>query len=188
MKKLANLCQIVTLRGPLSLPLLDLNDLAETKEMQLVQSLLAKPDATQNQLVRELYGQNTPAHVEAFWQLRTRLQAKLLNHLYFLDQADARYPVERRYDMALWQMLHQASVLQAEGEYPMAEQRLRRGPAPGRAGRLRASRRAGRPAAAQPLRQPAPARQVRAGRPPLRRAKPTPAGRRRSRGAAHGGA
>ena len=126
MKKLANLCQIVTLRSPLSLPLLDVRDWGDTKEMQLVQSLLSRPDATQHQLVRELYGQHTPAHLEAFWQLRARLQAKLLNHLYFLDHTDARYPVERRYDMALWQMLHQAGVLQSEGEYLMAEQRLRR--------------------------------------------------------------
>lgn len=126
MKELANLCHIVTSRGLANIPLLDLAGNGTTKEMQLVSRLLQSPDTTQSQLIRDLYGQSTPANVAAFWQLRARLQAKLLNHLYFLDHQDARYPVARRYEMAIWQMLHQASVLQAEGEYELATQRLRR--------------------------------------------------------------
>ena len=126
MRELANLCRIVTSRGLANIPLLDLEGVAPTKEMQLVSKLLQFPDATQHHLVRDIYGQSTPANVAAFWQLRARLQAKLLNHLYFLDHSDPRHLVGRRFEMALWQMLHQASVLQAEGEHTLAKQRLRR--------------------------------------------------------------
>ena len=126
MKELANLCRIVTSRGLGNISLLDVDLAVPTKEMQLVGKLLQTPDITQNQLVRELYGQSSAANMAAFWQLRARLQGKLLNHLYFLDHSDPRYPVGRRHEMAIWQMLHQATVLQAEGEYALATQRLRR--------------------------------------------------------------
>ncbi len=126
MKEFANLCRIVTSRGLSSIPLLDLDPAATTKEMQLVNTLLRNPETTQHQLVKELYGASTAANMAAFWQLRARLQGKLLNHLYFLDHDDPRYPVGRRHEMAIWQMLHQATVLQAEGEYTLATQRLRR--------------------------------------------------------------
>ena len=126
MNELADLAHIIHSRGQANLPLLDFESAAEAKEWQLIQALATNPDVSQNKLIREIYGEINEANTEAFWQLRTRLQSKLLNHLYFLDNSDPRHLVSRRYEMAVLQILHQAVVLVEEGENNLAIQRLRR--------------------------------------------------------------
>ena len=125
-RELADLARIVTSRGLANFPLMDLDSEIPTKENQLIVALRLNPAATKSQLIREVYGANTAASKEAFWQLCARVLGKLLNHLYFLDHTDKRHLVSRRYEMAVLDMLHQAIVLVEEGESRLAVQRLRR--------------------------------------------------------------
>lgn len=127
MNNLVQLARIVTSRGLTRLPLLRLEGGGDTKEKQLMQTLVETPDATQSTLVQRIYGSNTPATVEAYYQLRSRLQVKLLNHLYFLDFSDARHLVGRRCELSILSSVHQATVLIEEGEFALAEHMLTRG-------------------------------------------------------------
>jgi hypothetical protein len=106
--------------------LLDLSSSQDTKELQLLRILSNEKELTERQLTKDIYGAFTPAALAAFQQLKARLQAKLLNHLFFLDHTDPRHLVTRRYEMAVLHLLHQATALTMEGEYGLAEQRLRR--------------------------------------------------------------
>jgi hypothetical protein len=126
MKEIANLSRIATSRRLSSFPLLDLSAESPGKEGQLVAALVRAPGLTQHQLVREIYGSTSASHMAAFRKLRSRVQAKLLNHLYFLDHSDPRLIVTRRYEMELMDLFHQVTVLQAEGEYLLAERLLRK--------------------------------------------------------------
>lgn len=126
MNRLVNLARIITSRTLPSLPLLNLADEEGTKEMRLVTELVSNADASLNQLVRSIYGRNTKGNIAAFHQLSTRVQSKLLNHLFFLDHSDRRLLVSRRHEMNVLSLTHQASVLMAEGEYMLAEHLLRR--------------------------------------------------------------
>jgi hypothetical protein len=126
MKEIADLARIVTSRRLAHAPLLDLDDKNPNKEIQLVTSLLSNPASTQHQLVREIYSRTNTANTTAFRKLRSRVQAKLLNHLYFLDHSDARLIVSRRFEMELLELFHQLSALHAEGDYGLSERLLRK--------------------------------------------------------------
>ena len=125
MNEIAKLAAIVTSRGMANMPILDLNDKRPTKEMKLI-ALVKNPELTQNQLVKSIYGKVTPSNTTAFYQLRSRVTAKLLNHLYFLDHSDPRHLVSRRHELNILAILHQATVLMAEADHEFAELRLRR--------------------------------------------------------------
>src|SRR6476661_3331832 len=126
MKEIADLARIVTLRRLAGPPILDLDSPAESKENLLVAAMVRTTGATQLQLVREVYGRNSAANTGAFRKLRSRVQAKLLNHLYFLDHSDSRHLVSRRYEMEVLSLFHQVSALHAEGEYVLATRLLRK--------------------------------------------------------------
>ena len=126
MKELANLSRIVTSRCLQTFPLLDLAEGHDTKEALLVAKLVDRPDITKNQLIREIYGRTSPASTDAFRKLHSRVQAKLLNHLYFLDHSDERHMVARRHEQELLELFHQLNALHAEGEYVLAERLLRK--------------------------------------------------------------
>ncbi|RYU76423.1 hypothetical protein [Hymenobacter persicinus] len=96
------------------------------KDYRLIQLLEAEPDITQLQLTKGLYGKTNAQSQISFRKLKSRVQQKLLNHLYFLDQADPRHLVSRRYELQCIGLYHQVSVLYGEGEYSLAEQLLRK--------------------------------------------------------------
>lgn len=126
MKDLANLARIVTSRSLSSVPILDLQGGKSNKETQLVATLLETPGASQHQLVKTLYGKTTTPNVRAMQKLQSRVQAKLLNHLYFLDHSDPRHLVSRRYQLECLDLLHKANILLAEGDYSLTERLLLR--------------------------------------------------------------
>lgn len=89
-------------------------------------TLVANPDATVNQIVKQLYGTNSVGNRAALRQLRARVQDKLLNHLFFLDHSDERLLVSRRYEVDCLDLLHKVTILYLEGEYTLSERLLRR--------------------------------------------------------------
>lgn len=122
MKELINLARIVTDRRLKVLPLLDFAARHTTnKEMALVQLLTAEQALTQQQTLKSLYGATDAASQTAFRKLKSRVQQKLLNHLFFLDDTDPRHPISRRYEHQVLNLYYQISTLYAEGELGAAE-------------------------------------------------------------------
>ncbi|WP_345238064.1 hypothetical protein [Hymenobacter saemangeumensis] len=105
---------------------MNLDEAKPSKEVQLVNALVKTTGVTQQQLVRELYGSTGSANAVAFRKLRSRVQTKLLNHLFFLDHSDPRHIVTRRYEMQVLGLFHQVSALYAEGEYVLSARLLRK--------------------------------------------------------------
>jgi len=127
MNELATLVRIVTDRRLAVLPFLDFSDKRSlNKDLQLVKLLEQDQVVTQNQLIKSLYGKTDAKTQTTFRKLKSRVQQKLLNHLYFLDQSDPRHIVSRRYDLYCLGLLHQAKILLGEGEYPLAEKLFRK--------------------------------------------------------------
>lgn len=126
MKELKNLARIVTSRKLAFPPLLDFEVGDKMKENRLVTALIEGDEPTRTQLVRNLYSQVTPGNEASFRKLHSRVMSKLLNNLYFLDHTDARHIVSRRYELECLDLLHKASILYAEGEYPLTTRLLLR--------------------------------------------------------------
>ena len=126
MDELNNLIRIVTDRRLSILPIFDFDDESSNKENMLVSLLEKQPDSTSLQLVKLLYGKVTPANQISFRKLKSRVQQKLLNNLYFLDHDDPRFPVARKYDIQCVQLFQQANVLRLEGEYAVSERIMRK--------------------------------------------------------------
>lgn len=91
-----------------------------------MQAIVAKPDMSVAQLTRTLYSNSAAASQTAMRKLRTRVQDKLLNHLFFLDYTDTRLLVSRRHELECLDLLHKATILFLEGEYQLSERLLRR--------------------------------------------------------------
>jgi hypothetical protein len=127
MDELINLARIVTDRRLKVLPLLDFNARhGVNKEMTLVNLSVDNQSRSQQQTVKELYGKNDSPSQTAFRKLKSRVQQKLLNHLFFLDESDPRHPVSRRYEQQCLSLYYQISTLQAEGEFIIAERLARK--------------------------------------------------------------
>ena len=127
MEELINLVRIVTDRRLAVLPFLDFSDKHSTnKDLQLVRLLESGTSVTQHQLVKGIYGKTDAKTQTTFRKLKSRVQQKLLNHLYFLDQTDPRHLVSRQYEQQCLGLLHQAKILSSEGEYRMAEKLFRK--------------------------------------------------------------
>ncbi|GAB3228670.1 hypothetical protein GCM10027346_13470 [Hymenobacter seoulensis] len=127
MDELATLVKIVTDRRLAVLPFLDFSARKATnKDLQLVRMLEQEPGITQNKLIKTLYGNTEAKNQTAFRQLKSRVQQKLLNHLYFLDHTDIRHMVARRHEQHCLGLLHQARILTGEGEYKLAEKLYRK--------------------------------------------------------------
>ncbi|MCC2546834.1 hypothetical protein LJY25_10295 [Hymenobacter sp. BT175] len=108
-----------------TLPLVDFNIKAANKELQLLNLLKEDDTSTQNQISKQLYNKKQGDSV-AFRKLKSRVEHKLLNHLYFLDHTDPRHSVSRRFELQCLELFHQSSVLQWESEYSLAERLLRK--------------------------------------------------------------
>lgn len=122
MDELTHLARIVTDRRLRALPLLDFGPKqANNKELALVQILVSKQVKSQKQIITSLYGVHDDASETAFRKLKSRVQQKLLNHLFFLDDSDPRHPVSRRHEQQCLSLYYQVSTLYAEGEYYNAE-------------------------------------------------------------------
>ncbi|RIY05343.1 hypothetical protein D0T11_20575 [Hymenobacter rubripertinctus] len=76
--------------------------------------------------MKGIYGNSDAKTQTNFRKLKSRVQQKLLNHLYFLDQTDTRHLVSRQYEQQCLGLLHQAKILSSEGEYRMAEKLFRK--------------------------------------------------------------
>ncbi|WP_156176423.1 hypothetical protein [Hymenobacter terrenus] len=126
MKDIANLVRIVTSRSVSSVPILDLHSGKSNKENKFITALLDIPEATQLQIVKAIYGKANTPNVRAMQRLQSRVQAKLLNQLYFLDHSDPRHLVSRRHQLECLDLLHKVSILFAEGEYTLTERLLQR--------------------------------------------------------------
>ena len=126
MNDIVALAQIVTSRRQTSLPIIDLDQALGSRESQLVDLLLTGAALTQVQTAKALYGQATSANIVALKRLKSRVQAKLLNHLYFLDHSDPLSLVSRRYQMACLDLLHKGTALYTEGDYVLSQRLLRR--------------------------------------------------------------
>lgn len=124
--EVANLVRIVTSRAMAVTPMLDLRSKQAGKERAFVENLLRAPEATQLQLAKTVYGRATPANLQALQKLQSRVQAKLLNQLYFLDHSDQRHLVSRRYELECLDLLHKVSILYAERDFKLAERLLQR--------------------------------------------------------------
>jgi hypothetical protein len=128
MDELINLARIVTDRKLKVLPLLDFTARHSTnKEMQLVQQLIDGQPKSQQQIVKNLYGKTDQTRYAAFRKLKSRVQQKLLNNLYFLDETDPRHLVSRRYEYQVLNLYIQVSILYSEGELKAAESLSRKG-------------------------------------------------------------
>lgn len=126
MEELTTLVKIVTDRRLAVLPFLDFTSRSSNKDLQLVRLLEQDPNATSTKIVKALYGKSDATTQTAFRQLKSRVQRKLLNHLYFLDQNDPRHIVSKRYEQLFLGLLHQAKILNGEGEYKLAEKLFRK--------------------------------------------------------------
>ena len=126
MNEIATLARIVDLRRLPTLPVIDLDQSLDSRESQLVDFLLTGAARTQVQAVKALYGQATSANVVALKRLKSRVQHKLLNHLYFLDYSDPLGLVSRRYQMACLDLMHKGIALAGEGEFILSIRLLRR--------------------------------------------------------------
>ena len=126
MNEIATLAQIVALRRLPALPVIDLDQTLDSRESQLVDLLLTGAARTQVQATKALYGQATDANVVALKRLKSRVQNKLLNHLYFLDHTNPLGAVWRRHQMACLDLLHKGIALAAEGEFVLSQRLLRR--------------------------------------------------------------
>lgn len=127
MDELTTLVKIVTDRRLAVLPFLDFSDRnATSKDLQLVRMLEGEPNITQNKIVKTLYGSTEAKSQTTFRKLKSRVQQKLLNHLYFLDHTDARHVVSRRHEQHCLGLLHQAKILSGEAEYKLAEKLYRK--------------------------------------------------------------
>ena len=119
LKETRNLALIVMQRRQQQAPLLDFED-TKTKEARLVAALVADSEPTETQLIRTLYGPQTPKNEMAFRKLHTRVSGKLLNHLYFLDHSDSRHLASRRYIAKCMELMHKSTLLYREGELQIA--------------------------------------------------------------------
>lgn len=127
MDELKTLVNIVTDRRLAVLPVLNFAERNGTgKDFQLIRLLEGTAPVTQTQLVKGLYGSTDATSAAAFRKLRSRVQQKLLNQLYFLDQTDPRHLAVKRYDQQCFGLLHQAKILVGEGEYKLAEKLFRK--------------------------------------------------------------
>ncbi|PJJ54836.1 hypothetical protein [Hymenobacter chitinivorans] len=127
MEKLSNLARIVTDRRVKESPLFDFSAKKSAhKDLKLIRLLEEAPDSTQLQLTKALYGRVSATSNTSFRKLKSRVQQKLLNHLYFLEQSDPRHLVSRRYELQCIGLYHQVTILYGEGEYLLAEQLLRK--------------------------------------------------------------
>jgi hypothetical protein len=127
MNDLMTLAKIVASRQLSTLPVMTLDEAPESsRESQLVDVLLNGTARTQVQVAKAVYGQATSANVVALKRLKSRVQAKLLNHLYFLDHSDPLSLVSRRYQMACLDLLHKGIALYTEGDYVLGPRLLRR--------------------------------------------------------------
>ncbi|MET4074984.1 hypothetical protein [Hymenobacter sp. UYCo722] len=126
MNDILTLAQIVTSRRQTALPIIDLDQAPDSRESQLVGLLLTGTALTPLQTAKALYGQATSANLVALKRLKSRVQAKLLNHLYFLDHSDPLSLVSRRYQMACLDLLHKGIALYTEGDYVLSQRLLRR--------------------------------------------------------------
>ncbi|WP_035557428.1 hypothetical protein [Hymenobacter sp. IS2118] len=126
LNEITNLVQIATSRSLASLPILDLRGEQSGKENQLVAFLAKVPDATQLQVVKALYSKATPTNVRALQKLQSRVRAKLLNQLYFLDHSDPRHFVSNRYELECLDQLHKATILYLERDFKLSERLLQR--------------------------------------------------------------
>jgi len=116
MNDIVTLAQIVTSRRQTLLPIIDLDQAPGGRENQLVDILLKGTALTQVQAAKAMYGSATSANFVALKRLKSRVQAKLLNHLYFLDHSDPLSLVSRRYQMDCLDLLHKGTALYTEGE------------------------------------------------------------------------
>ncbi|WP_139252114.1 hypothetical protein [Hymenobacter psychrotolerans] len=104
------------------LPLLDFAARnSANKEMLLVQLLTDNQPRSQQQIVKALYSKTDKVRQTAFRKLKSRVQQKLLNHLYFLDETDPRHLVSRRYEHQFLSLYLQVNTLYSEGELRAAE-------------------------------------------------------------------
>ena len=127
MDELTTLVRIVTDRRQSVLPFLDFSDKnSAQKDLQLVRLLDSSAVVTQTQLIKSLYGKTDAKTQTTYRKLKSRVQQKLLNHLYFLDQTDPRHIASKRYEQQCLGLLHQAKILAGEGEYKMAEKLFRK--------------------------------------------------------------
>ena len=126
MDELNNLAKIVTGRRLSVIPLHDFNTKDNGKESKLIALLEKQPDITPLQLIKSIYGRDTQANQISFRKLKSRVQQKLLNSLYFLEYDDPRFPAARTYEVQCLQFFHQANVLKLEGEYGLSEKIMRK--------------------------------------------------------------
>jgi hypothetical protein len=99
-----------------------------SKEEQLVAALRegGADNSTALKLTKKLYGDTSAASKTAFRRLSSRVQDKLLNHLYFLEHSDPRFLVSRRYEVECRDLFMKGMLLISEGEYILSESLLRR--------------------------------------------------------------
>lgn len=121
-----NLVKIVTDRKIALSPLLNLTDKKNSKESALIYLLEKEPEATPARIIKQLYGSAAESSQVSFRKLKSRVQQKLLNNLYFLDHKDPRFPVSRNYEVQCIQLFHQANILKMEGEYTLSEKMMRK--------------------------------------------------------------
>lgn len=127
MKELKTLVKIVTDRRLDSLPLLNFAEShGSGKDFQLIRMLENPVPITQTQAVKALYGATDVTSAASFRKLKSRVQQKLLNQLYFLDNTDPRHLATKKYDQQCLSTIHQAKILTGEGEYKLAEKLFRK--------------------------------------------------------------
>ena len=126
MNDITNLAQIVASRRLATLPVIDSDQPSDSRESKLVELLLAGTAQTPLLVAKALYGQASNANMVALKRLKSRVQAKLLNCLYFLDHSNPLSVVSRRHQMACLDLLHKGTALYTEGDYVLSQRLLRR--------------------------------------------------------------
>lgn len=127
MEDISNLAKIIIDRRVGMPPLIDFSAKSSSnKESDLVQMLSSEQQATQLQVTKALYGKVNTMNQAALRKLKSRVQKKLLNHLYFLDHTDPRQFISKRYELQCLELYHQASILFKESESELAEKLARK--------------------------------------------------------------
>ena len=126
MDELNNLAKIVIDRRLSIISSLDFDEKGHNKESKLISLLEKQPDSTSLQLIKLIYGKATKANQVSFRKLKSRVQNKLLNSLYFLEHNDPKFPVARVYEVQCIQLFHQANILKLEGEYALSEKIMKK--------------------------------------------------------------
>lgn len=118
MQQLSRLIRLISEHSKQPLPLTGKWILTKGKETTLFEKIKTGEFTTDEVAAKELYN-STPKEAK-YQMLKSRLEQKLLNHLFFIDFDKPGFKVSHKYEMECLDLLHQAKVLVKLHEFAIA--------------------------------------------------------------------